>query len=387
MARLVVSGFVEALEACLPSGRRPIGLHEPDFSGREWEYVKECLDTGWVSSAGRFVDRFESDLATYSGAPHVVATVNGTAALHTALMLAGVIPGDEVLVPALTFVATANAVAHCGAVPHFADSERETLGLDPDALEAHLAAIAVTREGRTTNSRTGARIRACVPMHTFGHPVRVERLLAVCAARGIEVVEDAAEAIGSFRAGRHAGTFGRCGILSFNGNKTVTTGGGGAILTADADLAARAKHLTTTARLPHRWEFIHDAVGYNYRMPNLNAALGVAQMEALPAMLARKRALADRLRSRLAGLPGVSFVDEPPSCRSNYWLNAVLLDPDSADLRDEVLAATADRGLMTRPCWTLMHRLPMYRACPRAALPVAEDLAARLVNLPSSASL
>ncbi|MBA3935958.1 MAG: LegC family aminotransferase [Planctomycetes bacterium] len=378
----VVAAIVRAL-----GGRQRAALHQPEFAGNEWAYVKECLDTGWVSSVGAFVDRFERDLAAFTGSPFAVVTVNGTAALHVALLLAGVVPGDEVLIPSITFVATANAVAYCGAVPHFADSEERTLGIDAARLAAHLAEIADVAGGVCRNRITGRPIRALVPMHVFGHPCEMAALRAVCAAVGLALVEDAAEALGSTCGGRHVGTDGNLATLSFNGNKVLTTGGGGAILTGDPDLARRAKHLTTTAKQPHRWEFIHDEVGFNYRLPNLNAALGCAQLEALPGMLARKRALAGRYAEAFVGVPGVTVLAEPPGCRSNFWLNTLVLAADGAARRDEILAATNDLGLQTRPVWTPMHRLGMYRDCPRMDLATAEALAGRLISLPSSACL
>lgn len=363
----------------------PVPLHEPEFRGNEWAYVKECLDTGWVSSVGKYVDEFERRLAELTGARHAVAVVNGTAALHVALHVAGVRAGDEVLVPALTFVGTANAVSHCGAVPHFVDSSEATLGLDPGRLAAHLGTVSRRTPQGLENAATGRRIAAVLPMHAFGHPVDLDGLLEVSARFGIPVVEDAAESLGSTWRGRHTGTFGLLGVLSFNGNKIVTTGGGGAIVTDDAALARAAKHLTTTAKLPHRWEFVHDEVAWNYRLPNLNAALGCAQLERLPDLLSRKRRLAEAYREAFAGVPGLSFVGEPAGCRSNYWLNALrLAKPDMAE-RDALLAAANDAGYHCRPAWTLLHKLPMYAACPRADLAVALALEASLVNLPSSA--
>jgi perosamine synthetase len=379
--------ILDALHRVLPAGQVPIALHEPQFSGNEWKYVKDCLDSGWVSSVGAYVDRLEADLAAYTGAKRAIAVVNGTAALHVCLILAGVEAGDEVLVPALTFVASANAVAYCGAVPHFIDAEEGTLGLDPLRLAAYLAQIAERRQGACYNRGTGRRIKAVVAMHTFGHPVDCDPLIATCRDFGIELVEDAAESLGSLYRGRHTGNFGRVAALSFNGNKIITTGGGGAILTNDEELGARAKHLTTTAKVPHRWQFKHDTVGYNYRMPNINAALGCAQLELLPCLLAQKRALAERYASALAGVAGIRFVSEPANSRSNYWLNALLLDEDLATGRDALLELTNGAGVMTRPAWTLMHQLPMFSGCPHMELPVAEALERRLINIPSSAFL
>jgi perosamine synthetase len=368
-------------------GPNPVGLHEPRFTGREWDYLRECLDSTFVSSVGKFVDRFETELAAYTGARRAVAVVNGTAALHVALKVVGVEPGDEVLVPALTFVATANAVAHCNATPHFVDSNEHTLGMDASALRRHLLRIGERAGGQCVNRATGRIIRAMVPMHAFGHPCEIDRLLGVASEFGIAMVEDAAESLGSFVGDRHTGTFGRAATLSFNGNKTITTGGGGAILTNDEALGARAKHLTTTAKQPHRWAFVHDEVAYNYRMPNLNAALGCAQLEQLPAFLDDKRRLHLAYARSFEGLAGVRLVEEPAGCTSNYWLQALLLDEDHAKLRDHVLAATNDAGYMTRPVWTLMHRLPAFTGCQRADLPVAESIERRLINIPSSAGL
>ena len=369
------------------TGPGPVALHEPSFNGNEWIYLKECLDSTFVSSVGKFVDRFESDLVAYTGARHAVAVVNGTAALHVALKLAGVCPGDEVLIPALTFVATANAVAYCNATPHFVDSAEDTLGLDPHALRAYLLKAAELRDGQCVNRLTGRVIRAIVPMHTFGHPVDIEGVMALAHDFRLALVEDAAESLGSLVAGQHTGTFGLLGTLSFNGNKTITTGGGGAILTNDAAIARQAKHLTTTAKVPHQWAYLHDEVGYNYRLPNLNAALGCAQLEQLPTFIANKRRLYDRYKIAFAEVAAVRLVTEPPGCTSNYWLQTLLLDKGVANQREAILQATNDAGLMTRPAWTLMHNLPAYRTCPRMDLSIAESLERRMLNLPSSASL
>lgn len=368
-------------------GPSPVALHEPHFGGNEWRYLKECLDSTFVSSIGKFVDRFEIDLAAFTGAKHAVAVVNGTAALHIALRLAGVRLGDEVLIPALTFVATAAAAMYCGAIPHFVDSEERTLGVDANALRQHLQSITEMRNGECLNRKTGRVIRALIPMHTFGHPVDIDAILAVARDYHIALVEDAAESLGSSVQGRHTGTFGMMGVLSFNGNKTITAGGGGAILTDDRTLAEHAKHLTTTAKLPHRWEFQHDEIGYNYRLPNLNAALGCAQLEQLPHFLEAKRRLFERYRTAFAEISQSCIVAEPEGCRSNYWLQTLLLDESSAGQRDAILTATNDEGLMTRPTWRLIHRLAPYAHCPRMELSVAESLERRIINLPSSAQL
>lgn len=381
--------FVEQVVAAirLVAGPAPVALHEPRFAGNEWAYLKECLDSTFVSSVGKFVDRFEADLAAYTGAKHAVAVVNGTAALHIALKLAGVEAGDEVLIPALTFVATANAVAYCGATCHFVDSDERTLGVDPHKLREYLMATTEQRNGVCVNRATGQVIRALVPMHTFGHPVDLDGLLAVAHDFNLVLVEDAAESLGSYYHGRHTGTFGRFGTLSFNGNKTITTGGGGAILTNDPQLAQTAKHLTTTAKLPHRWAFEHDQIGYNYRLPNINAALGCAQLEQLPGFLEAKRRLFQRYQDAFAEIQGASIVMEPEGCHSNYWLQTLLLAPEKADQQEAILAASNDAGLMTRPVWMLMNRLPPYRDCPAMDLAGVESLAARLINVPSSAHL
>jgi perosamine synthetase len=372
-----------AVEACLQSAR-PAPLHEPLFAGNEWKYVKECLDTGWVSSAGSYVGRFEEMLGALTGT-HAVATVNGTAALHMSLILAGVQPGDEVVVPAMTFVGTANAVAHCGAIPHFADSAPDTLGIDPARLEAHLQNIADRRGGTLVNRATGRPIRAVIAMHCFGHPVDLDPLAALCRSYDLVLIEDAAEALGSLYKGKHVGGIGRLAALSFNGNKTITTGGGGAILAADPELARRAKHLTTTARLEAGWGFDHDAVGYNYRMPNINAALGCAQIEALPELLAAKRRLAERYRAAIAPLAGVRFFAEPHFAHSNYWLNALQFETHAE--RERFLARANARGVLSRPPWRLMPDLPMFDGAPAMELPVARSMAENLANIPSGPAL
>lgn len=376
-----------AVKSVLPHRKNIIALHEPLFQGNEWSYVKECLDTGWVSSVGSFVGRFEKELAEFTGVQSAVAVMNGTAALHICLLLAGVQPGDEVLVPALTFVATANAVNYCGAVPHFVDSEINSFGMDPVKLEAYLKEISNKKPGGCYNKRTGRRIKAAVPMHTFGHPAELDPLVEVSDRFHITLVEDAAESLGSYYKGKHTGNRGTASAVSFNGNKVITTGGGGAILTNDETLGRQAKHLTTTARATHPWEICHDAVGYNYRLPNINAALGCAQLEQLPEFLKAKRSLANRYQDAFMEVEGVTFVTEPKDTRSNYWLNSLLLDRDHADQRDRILEMLNKNGIQARPAWKLMHLLPMYGGCPRMDLSVAEELVSRIINIPSSASL
>lgn len=384
---LDVDRVVRTIAAVVGAGGRPIPLHEPEFTGNESVYLNECLETSQVSSTGPFVIRFEQALAQFTGARYAIATVNGTAALHVALNLVGVRPGDEVLTPSLTFVAAANATRYCGAIPHFIDSEALTLGVDPGKLADHLAVKAAVRDGHCVNRETGRRIAAALPMHTFGHPVDLDPLTDLCDRYGIPLVEEAANALGSLYKGRHAGTTGRMGIISFNGNKIVTTGGGGAILTSDPALAETAKHLTTTGKLPHRWAFDHDRVAYNYRLPNINAALGCAQLERLATCVERKRRLAQRYAAAFDGVDGARIFVEPPFARSNYWLNTLLLDADTPEPRDLVLARTHDAGILTRPAWTPMHLLPMFADCPRMDLTVAERLATQIVSLPSSARL
>ena len=373
-----IDAVADILVSALPDGA---ALHEPVFGGREWDYVKDCLDTAWVSSVGGYIDRFEQMLRDRMECGDAIATVNGTAALHVLLEALGIGDGDEVVIPALTFVATANAVAHAGATPHFADIDPATLGLDPKRLADHLADTAERRDGALVNRHTGRRIRAVVAVHVFGHPCDIDGLTGVAEAFGIDLIEDAAESLGSTYRGRPTGALGRAGTLSFNGNKTVTTGGGGAVLTNDPELGKRLRHLSTTAKAPHAWAYFHDAVGFNYRMPNINAALGCAQLEQLDDFLDVKRRLAGWYRDRLADLPRVAFVDEPAGTQSNFWLNAILLDDSAA--RDALLKACNDQEIGLRPAWDPMHRLPMFASCPRAALDATEDICARLVNLPS----
>ncbi|MBD0702807.1 MULTISPECIES: LegC family aminotransferase [unclassified Pseudomonas] len=358
-----------------------IPLHAPVFLGRERDYVTETIESTFVSSVGAFVDRFEKDMASYTGSPRAVATVNGTAALHVALLLAGVERGDLVVTQSLTFVATCNAIAYCNAEPVFVDVDRHTLGLSPKALEVWLESNAqLGADGLSRYKATGQIIRACLPMHTFGHPVELDDLVDVCIRWGLVLVEDAAESLGSLYKGRHTGCFGRLGTLSFNGNKIITTGGGGMIL-ANEELGVRAKHLTTTAKQSHPYEYVHDELGYNYRLPNINAALGCAQLEQLERFIDYKRELALNYAQALEG-SGLQFFKEPDGCRSNYWLNAVICE--NTLQRDELLKATNDSGVMTRPIWKLMNHLPLYAKCIHGDLTNSEWLSARIVNLPSS---
>jgi len=381
-----------ASDALIPKIRAVIGnstggLHEPVFAGNEGHYLAECLESGYVSSVGSFVSRFEKELAAYVGASHAIAVVNGTSALHLALVAVGVKPGDEVVVPAMSFVATASAVALAGATPHFVDVASETWGMDPAELRSYLSGT-LRRDGtQLINDESGRPVTAIIPMHTLGHPCDVEGLKGVADEFGLAVVEDAAESLGSFSRGRHTGLVGNAGVFSFNGNKTITTGGGGAIVTDNAELAERIKHLSTTAKIPHRFEFDHDAVGYNYRMPNINAALGVAQLEQLPNLLERQRSLHRKYEVALGGLGMGSLRFEIPGTTSNYWLQAFLLDRALAPQRDEILNACLDAGIPVRPLWKPLNALNPYRASPSAPTPVVADLYSRVICLPSSASL
>lgn len=364
-----------------------VALHEPLFEGNEWQYLKDCLDSGWVSSVGQYVTRFEQALQEYTGVKHAIAVVNGTAALHACLELAGVQNDDEVLLPALTFVATANAVSYCGAQPHFVEVNRETLGVDARQLEDYLKDHAVIKDRKCYNRQTQRRIRALIAVHTFGHPADVDPLLALCEQYGITLIEDAAESLGSFYKGRHTGNFGLLSALSFNGNKVITSGGGGAVLTQDSGLANYIRHITTTAKLPHAWEYVHDQVAYNYRMPNINAALGLSQLEQADGFLARKRALADSYLKHFQEINGVTVYREQNYARSNYWLNVLMLNAPNMEQRDLLLETCHDHGLQVRPVWRLLHKLPMYRTAPRMPLPVSESLEASIVCLPSSVNL
>jgi perosamine synthetase len=384
---LSLESILAVIKGVLPSERQSFALHEPFFNGNEWNYVKECLDTGWVSTAGKFVERFEEALVDTTGVKYAFAMANGTAALHMALKFAGVRPGDEVLVPDLTFVATANAVAYCGGIPHFVDSEEKTLGLDPLKLSCHLKKTSELKSGACHNKQTGRRVHAVIAMHTFGHPVDLEPLKKVCDDFKLVLIEDAAEALGSLYQNRHVGHWGALSVLSFNGNKICTTGGGGALLTHDEALGKRIRHTATTAKVAHPWAFTHDEIGYNYRMPNLNAALGLAQLEELPGFLKRKRALAERYRKAFHSHAGVKFFTEPSFSKSNYWLNTLLLDEEFKDSRDALITLLNEASIKARPAWTLMHKLPMFRECPRGDVSIAQNLEARLVNIPSSAFL
>jgi aminotransferase in exopolysaccharide biosynthesis len=369
------------IRSVFQAGDEFVPLHAPYFGGNEKKYVLDTIDSTFVSSVGAYVNRFEEMMAEITGAKYAVATTSGTTALHLALVVAGVKPGDEVITQPLTFVATANAIAHAGASPIFVDVDKDTMGLSPAALKLFLEENATLKDGIAINKHSGKRIAACVPMHTFGFPMRIDEVQDICRQYNIVLVEDAAESLGSYYKGRHTGTFGSVGIFSFNGNKTVTCGGGGAIVTDDENIARHAKHLSTTAKIPHQWEFVHDEVGYNYRMPNLNAALACAQLEQLPAILDNKRALADTYRAFFRE-SDIEFVEGITGSSPNHWLNTIKLD--SATARDAFLQETNAQKVMTRPIWRLMNKLPMYMGSLCGNLDNAEWLEARVVNIPSS---
>lgn len=358
-----------------------VGLHEPVFIGNERKYVVDAIDSTFVSSVGAYVNRFEKMMTEITGAKYAVAIVNGTNALHMALLLSGVSDQDEVLSQALTFIATANAISYIGAVPVFIDVDKDTLGMSPRALEAFLETSAEKRsDGFTYNKSTGKKIAACIPMHTFGLPCRIDEIAAICEKWGVTLIEDAAESLGSYYKNKHTGVFGKIGVFSFNGNKTVTCGGGGALITNDAAIAERAKHLTTQAKIPHKWEFIHDEIGYNYRMPNLNAALACAQLEQLDLFIDNKRELSERYKHFFNGLD-ISFVSEIEGAKANYWLNALIFSDEEE--RNSFLEYTNSRSVMTRPVWELMNRLEMFRHCQTDSLENSIWLAERVVNIPS----
>jgi perosamine synthetase len=362
-------------------GREYVPLHEPFFRGNEKKYLLECIDSTYVSSVGKFVDAFERKVEEYTGSKRAVVIVNGTEALHFALKLVGVQNNDEVITQPLTFVATANSITYCNAHPIFVDVDLDTLGLSPEALSNFLNQNAEIKKDICINKNTQRRIAACIPMHTYGHPCKIDKIVEICEAWKIEVVEDAAESIGSFYKNKHTGTFGKIGVLSFNGNKTITTGGGGMLLTNDEKLGSHAKYLSTQAKVNHLWEYYHDEIGYNYRMPNLNAALGMAQMEQLDYILMKKRKLSEKYFDFFKNKE-IAFFAEPKNSQSNFWLNAIFLKNEQE--RDEFLKFTNENGVMTRPAWKLMHKLPMFKHCNRSDLSNAEWIEYHLVNIPSS---
>ncbi len=358
-----------------------IPLHEPRFLGNEKKYLNECIDSTFVSSVGKYVDRFEEIIAEYTGAKYAIATSNGTSALHISLLLSGIEAGDEVITQPLTFIATCNAIDYCNAKPIFLDVDKDTMGLSPKALEVFLQANTTQKDGECINNTTGKVIRACVPMHTFGHACKIDEIAQICTAHNIALVEDAAESLGSYYKGKHTGTFGQMAAISFNGNKIITSGGGGCIITDDEALAKKAKHITTTAKVPHKWEYTHDMIAYNYRMPNLNAALLVAQLENLDMFLENKRELA-QIYQTFFETQAYDFVLEPKNSKSNYWLHAVMLE--NRDQRNAFLEFTNAQGVMTRPIWTLMNKLEMFKEAQCEDLTNAEWLEDRVVNIPSS---
>ena len=358
-----------------------IPLHEPRFIGNEKKYLNECIDSTFVSSVGKFVDEFEEKIASYTGAKYAIATSNGTSALHVSLLLANVEQNDEVITQPLTFVATCNAIRYCGAQPIFVDVDRDTMGLSPSALKEFLENNTSVKKQQCVNNKTGRVIKACVPMHTFGHPCRIDEIKDICNKYYIFLIEDAAESVGSFYKDKHTGNFGRVGVMSFNGNKIITAGGGGCIITSDKTLAKKAKHLTTTAKVPHKWNFNHDMIGFNYRMPNLNAALLVAQLENLENFIHGKRKLAGMYEEFFNSVD-YDFVKEPMECKSNYWLNSLILK--NKQQRDEFLNETNSQNIMTRPIWTLMNKLPMFGHAQCGDLTNSEWLEKRVVNIPSS---
>lgn len=383
-AKTLASSIAKRLRGEFLSAKLGV-LHEPYFGGNEGLYAQKCIETGFVSSVGEFVDQFEEKLSgLYEGRP-VIATNTGTSALHLALLGAGVLPGDEVIVPAITFVATANAVSMCGAYPHFADVSPDTLALDSESLAEHLSRVAESRPSGLFNKQTGRKISAVVLVHIFGHGGPVQSLSDVVGPLGVPIVEDAAEAVGSRLHGRPVGVTSPLTVLSFNGNKIVTTGGGGAIVVEERVIAEKLRHLSTTAKVPHRWRYFHDMVGYNYRMPNINAAIGCAQLEQLEVFVATKRQLFHRYVRALGDLDGVEILEEPEGAESNYWLQALVLT-EGTDL-DTLLAELHQQGIGARPLWEPLHQLPMYRDCQRSELKVSEQIAKRIINLPSGVGI
>jgi len=358
-----------------------IPLHEPYFDEEEKKWLIKAIESTFVSSVGPFVEEFEKKIAQYVGSKYAVATINGTSALHLALLAVGVKEGNEVITQPLTFVATCNAIKYCGAEPVFVDVSEKTLGMSAESLEYFLKKYVEVKNGYAYNRITKRRISACVPVHIFGHPTEIDEIVTLCREYNIKVVEDSAEALGSFYKGKHAGTFGNAGILSFNGNKIITTGGGGMVITDDESIAKKVKHLSQVAKVPHPYEYYHDTLGYNYRMPNINAALGLAQLEKLNWFIDKKRQLAEIYKEFFQTLEGIEFIEEPEEVKSNYWLNAVRFP--SKKERSLFLEYANKEGVQARGVWTLMYKLPMYRDCFKIATPVAEKLEETVVNIPS----
>ena len=384
---MLANNIIKKLDIMFEAATKPLPLHVPEFGELEKSYVMDCLDTGWVSSVGGYVNKFEDMLAEVCGVKYAVAVVNGTAALELALRVAGVSADDEVIMPSLTFVATANAACHLGATPHFVDVDRDSLTMCPNSLRSHLNSIVNMSSGHAINNESGKKISAIMPMHTFGHAADMEKLIEVASEFSIPIVEDAAEALGSVYRDKPCGCFGLASAVSFNGNKVITTGGGGAVLTNSIDIAKQARHLSTTAKVPHAWEFVHDAIGYNYRMPNINAALGLGQLQGLNEKIKAKRKLANQYRNILADCEDFVFVQEPSWSKSNYWLNAIKLPGVNLETRNILINELSEAGYLVRPVWRPLHKLQMFKNMPRSSLTNTDFLETSVVNLPSSAKL
>ncbi len=369
------------------AGKNNLPLHEPRFNEVEIKNLQKCINSSYVSTVGEYVNIFEKNISDFTGAKYAIAVVNGTSALHLALKLVGVDKNHEVICPSLTFVGTVNAISYLGAKPHFVDCEEKTLGIDPLALSNWLDEISIKKGNKTFNKKTGRLISAIIPMHTYGHPAKIDQLLKISKEYNLNLVEDAAESLGSFYNKKHTGTFGEIGILSFNGNKIITTGGGGALLTDDSSFAKKAKHISTTAKVPHKWRYIHNEIGFNYRLPNINAALGCAQFEKIEKFLKSKRDLFDKYSEVLDSIEGIKLFKEPENSKSNYWLQTIILENGYENEFEIILENTNRNNIMTRPAWDLIHELEMYRDCPRSPLPVSKSLSKRIINIPSSAFL
>ncbi len=381
ISRKIIGAIRDAL------GEAKLGLHEPVFQGKEWDYLKDCLDSGYVSSIGQYVERFEKQISEFTNSKYAVAVVSGTAALHLGLLVCGVKQKDEVLIPSLTFVATANAVSYCGAVPHFVDVSEVNLGIDAKKLRKYLREISVMKDGCCINKVTERQIKAVVPMHVFGHPCDLTALSEISDEFNIMLIEDAAEAIGSFYQDKHVGTYGKLGVLSFNGNKTITTGGGGMILTDDIMIAKKARHLSTTAKKAHPFKYFHDEIGFNYRMPNLNAALGCAQLEQLPNILSKKRELFKIYSKVFSDISEIKIFEEPSCCRSNYWLQTLILDEKYIECQEDIITSCIEAGINVRPAWTPLHQLKIFENSPASIMPISSNLAKRIINIPSGVGL
>ena len=386
-SNFIIEDIKLRIQSVLPNGESGHVLHEPEFKGNELKYLKSCIDSGFVSSVGEFVSQFEEKLAAFTGSKYAVVTVNGTSALQLALQVVDVGPESEVILPSLTFVATANAVVYLGARPHFIDVGSARPSIDPLFLEQYLSEIVTLKEGRPFNKKTNLPISAIIPMHAFGHPADMQPIISIGEKFDIPVVEDAAESLGSLLNAKHCGTFGKVSALSFNGNKIITTGGGGAILTDDQEIACKAKHLSTTAKVPHKWKFIHDEIGYNFRMPNINAALGLAQLELLDEKIAKKRKLAEMYISAFKDCEFSKFLQEPPGSISNYWLNTILLNECDPILQEDLIKCLHNAHIFVRPIWEPLHSLAPFKKYFCSNMHNTENLASRVLNLPSSPQL